>query len=256
MQHAMPARPFIADGLWRCLCPSFQPALLARRLSIVAAPRPRRLPRCPLVRRPPRRLQQTATAEAPNDAPQYTNFGPSASARGGRTRSAPTAAETAYTSSNRAVSRSEEPNRSLPIKRVLEDVHGGSRRHIKGFLPKELQGMSTEAIYALLRTRARRGYSFWVDGIVTFLVKERKEQPNAKLYSAMILVNVNPQAGSAGFVKSILKEMNEEGISLDTGTCHDILKASLVFCLEDGANNGMHPGSSHPPRLSSSHVNP
>ncbi|KAJ9636825.1 hypothetical protein H2199_007819 [Coniosporium tulheliwenetii] len=64
--------------------------------------------------------------------------------------------------------------------------------------------------------------------LVEFLVVERNERPNAKLFSALILANVDPVEGSAADVGALLSELRAEGLEPDAGVCHDALKALAV----------------------------
>ncbi|KAJ9666942.1 hypothetical protein H2201_003076 [Coniosporium apollinis] len=53
--------------------------------------------------------------------------------------------------------------------------------------------------------------------LVEFLVVERNERPNAKLFSALILANVDPVEGSAADVGALLSELRAEGLEPDAG---------------------------------------
>ena len=65
--------------------------------------------------------------------------------------------------------------------------------------------------------------------IVEFLVKERGEQPNESLYEALIRVNVDPYYGSAETVRSLLKEMTDNGIPTSLRVYHAILEVSQDY---------------------------
>ncbi|KAF2837158.1 hypothetical protein M501DRAFT_938257 [Patellaria atrata CBS 101060] len=93
--------------------------------------------------------------------------------------------------------------------------------------PKALANLETEEVYTLLRKRALDGQNDIVDRIIENLVQHRREPPNLKIYSALILRNVNT-SGSAQEVVAILHEMKEEGVALDARTCHDVLKVLSV----------------------------
>ena len=87
-----------------------------------------------------------------------------------------------------------------------------------------LASVSIESLYDWLDSEAGRGSLDEVNKIVTHLVKDRHEEPNIRLYAAMILGNVDPALGSAGKVAALLKEMKTEGINADSGTYHRSLK--------------------------------
>ena len=76
----------------------------------------------------------------------------------------------------------------------------------------------------MLRTSATHGKTKEVKALVEHLVHERQEEPNLRLYAALILANVNPSEGSVTEVNALLEEMMEEGLSPDSGICHDIIK--------------------------------
>jgi len=82
----------------------------------------------------------------------------------------------------------------------------------------------TSLLYDLLRESAGQGRTREVAFFVDHLVRLRLEKPNARLYSALIVVNVDPEEGSVFRVERLLEEMEQEGIILDNGICHDILK--------------------------------
>lgn len=86
----------------------------------------------------------------------------------------------------------------------------------------------TSELYSVLRKRAALGLTESVNTLVDFLVKERCEKPNVRLYAAQILVNVNSEEGSAARVAQILHEMSIEKIDVDTAICHDALKVCLL----------------------------
>lgn len=84
--------------------------------------------------------------------------------------------------------------------------------------------MSTDELYTLLRQYASKGHVRKVDELVETLVRKRHEEPNAKIYAALILANIDCEHGSAERVKTLLDEMAEEGIILDHAVCNNILK--------------------------------
>ncbi|OCL03225.1 hypothetical protein AOQ84DRAFT_348060 [Glonium stellatum] len=97
-------------------------------------------------------------------------------------------------------------------------------RLVKG----RLEELDTTAIYDNLRVWAATGNQAKVTEAVRYLIYERQERPNVRLYSALILVNVSPLYGTAGKVAALLQDMRHDGIELDAGTCHDVLEALAV----------------------------
>ena len=62
--------------------------------------------------------------------------------------------------------------------------------------------------------------------IVEFLVTEGGEQPNERLYEALIRANVDPMYGSAGIARSLLSEMEDKGIPTSLSIYHAVLEVS------------------------------
>ncbi|KAI9850200.1 MAG: hypothetical protein M1838_006009 [Thelocarpon superellum] len=63
---------------------------------------------------------------------------------------------------------------------------------------------------------------------VRYLVKDRHEKPNLKLYSALLLGHIDPAHGSVEGMLKLLAEMKEHGIAPDAGAYHNILKVLAV----------------------------
>ncbi|KAF2262145.1 hypothetical protein CC78DRAFT_520588 [Lojkania enalia] len=172
----MMTRPVVYDGLWRCLCPSFQPARSLRRLVQCQVTNN-------LSNKPPRPLRTTrsytVTPDANSQSPVFR-------------------------------SGSQGPAR-LQNKDKLSLVH-----------------LPTTELYARLRIDAAGGRSQEVMNIVKILIKDRREKPNILLYSAILHSFVSPEDGTAGKIRRILEEMQEEGIELDATACHNILEALAV----------------------------
>lgn len=190
MRNVMPTTPIVVDGLWRCLCPSFQPASVAGRI-----------PRCtPRPRRPP----------------------PHASATLRQARHASTA--DARRNEHRPEQTELRESLFLPI----------ATGPVAAWFPRALADASTETLYHRLRSGAGRGDIKWVTTCVEYLVKERQEQPNLRLYNALILANVSPEEGSAARVDALLEEMRDEGLEPDSGVCHCVLKVRrALLCVSE-----------------------
>lgn len=78
-------------------------------------------------------------------------------------------------------------------------------------------------IYNHIRRQAAHGRVADVQRFVHELV-QRGEKPNLRMYSALILTNIDREAGSAAEVKELFKEMASEGIVPDVLVYHDALK--------------------------------
>lgn len=93
---------------------------------------------------------------------------------------------------------------------------------------KTLPEKSTEQLYEDLLSQASRGYIEDVERLVKYLIGERGQQPNLRLYRALILANINPPHGSAESVISILQELAAEGLEPDAGICYSVIKVLAV----------------------------
>ncbi|KAI9683408.1 MAG: Telomerase protein component 1 [Trizodia sp. TS-e1964] len=104
--------------------------------------------------------------------------------------------------------RAPEPSEALP----------SSKRNSLAF----------EAYYTKLHNEAFAGNYHAVQYIVDFLLKNKHEAPNIRLYGALILANVDPANGSAEAVATLLKEMKAENIGMDSSIYHSALRALSV----------------------------
>ncbi|KAI9816322.1 MAG: Telomerase protein component 1 [Phylliscum demangeonii] len=85
-----------------------------------------------------------------------------------------------------------------------------------------------EQLYEHLSSAAAQGQLTEVDQLVTHFLQDRHEEPNVRLYNALILANVNAERGSAGKVAGWLRELGREGLVPDSGTFHHALKVLSV----------------------------
>lgn len=84
-------------------------------------------------------------------------------------------------------------------------------------------------LYTILRRHAARGSLEEVELLAAYLIKEKGEPPNLKLYSAMILCNINPEKGSAARVTTLYRELEEDGLVPDSVLFHDALKVRRLI---------------------------
>lgn len=201
-QHVMNAGQLAVDGLWQCLCPAFRPATLARSYRQVgAATRPRA--QCLVASR----TRRGAASQARIEAAQF------------------------HHGQSYKLFESNDPRR-LPGR--PKGVTTPRMRAVQGRRERpHLDQEHTPFLYELLRTAASKGETKEVDRIVEILVQDRLEEPNLRLYGSLILVNVHPFHGSVGRVNALLEEMAEEGLVMDVGLCHDVLK--VLYRLACGA---------------------
>jgi len=103
---------------------------------------------------------------------------------------------------------------------VRDDVDGTLEQHASK------KPVSISELYAILRRYAARGSQEEVELLVSNLIRERGESPNLKLYSAMVLCNIDPARGSAGRIKVLFRELEDSGLVPDAILFHDALKVS------------------------------
>lgn len=93
-------------------------------------------------------------------------------------------------------------------------------------------------LYDKLRLMSFKGNHKEIEDVVGVLVRDHHEQPNIRLYNALILSNIDPVNGSAAKVSRLLREMTKEGIIPESGTYHALLKVrrALVNLALSGAD--------------------
>jgi pentatricopeptide repeat protein len=92
-----------------------------------------------------------------------------------------------------------------------------------------LDSLGTEAevingLYDLLRRQAGQGKIDHTQKIAEELVGKREQEPNLRIYSALIIANVHAEHGSVADIKRLLRDMSEQGLIPDAAICHNILK--------------------------------
>ena len=80
--------------------------------------------------------------------------------------------------------------------------------------------------YQILRQIALGANYRQTQECVRILVEERGENPNLRLYEALLLANADHEHGSASEVASILEEMKNEGLTPESATYHAILRVN------------------------------
>lgn len=64
--------------------------------------------------------------------------------------------------------------------------------------------------------------------ILRLLIRDRHVQPNARHYKALILANTDNERGSPQLVRGLLEEMENNGITADSGTLHGALQVGTI----------------------------
>jgi hypothetical protein len=181
--------PLTIDGLWYCLCPSFQPSYL----------------RCPgppfkSTRNASRRLQSSASHGASQHVDRHI-----------RDNKAP---EEYKTQTPKCV--------TLRFPRSHADT------------TENLQSLSVPALEDLLEqlSSQRRTFSFQIIDVLRVLLQKHRISPTTRHYRAYILGNIDLRCGSPGNIRSLLQEMEREGITADSATLHAALEVITFFFVQ------------------------
>ena len=177
------------DGLWHCLCPSFSLGTLAKASRIS---------------RPINALfRQCSTSSTATRQQIY----------GGQ--------------------RPHHPQIQSSLNKQLANIdnarclHDWSDERYKPLGKSRLDGLTTRQAYEELRRASIHGDYLTVEKLVQILVRNHREEPNSRLYHALLLANTNPENGSLADVTRLLQEMADNGIPLDSAAYHAILKVIL-----------------------------
>lgn len=223
----MPAVRIPIDGLWRCLCPSFE-ATLAR----------------PVL---PRNLPSTISSVDKKQSPrfrsrQYSTANPPSRGRGD------------VPIPSKAFAVKKHPLRVFPqaaqednvVAPVIERISVGRpivahkvRARYTSPLPPEEQerrnNASTSTLHEWLGAYSTQdgGYDKVTD-LVEYLVRARGEKPALAHYDALLRVNSDADKGSAEAVRALLAEMKEEGIGADSRAYHGVLQVSWTGRVKTG----------------------
>lgn len=204
------SRPHIViDGLWRCLCPSADVAVISKTFNLARIPttNPRPLRNIGGIRPGPKNQCQktfhTISKRQHND-------------------DTPRSSKHEHDSS-----WNENPEYFHYLRRALARNPWISRRFFGApeELPDHLPNIDTKNIYdALSVLQNLEGTYDRIIMTVEHLVKERGEQPNERLYECLIKANVDPDRGSAESARSLAREMVEMGIQTSPRIYHALLE--------------------------------
>lgn len=192
----MPPGKQAIDGLWHCLCPSFnaQPLIQCRPVR-----HSQRLPR---------------PWHAAVQRPAHRSF-----AGQGCRRSASEA------SSPRKQTRQRRSFRSILLSSSDTPAAKPATKHWS-WNGTPIRGLTNGDAYEALRNASTTGNYEMVEALLDVLIRERHEVPSPQLYLALILANTSPH-GSPEEVSKLLQEMEESGIILDSAMYHAILKVHV-----------------------------
>jgi hypothetical protein len=198
----MPQRRLILDGLWYCLCPSFNLATLRRPgVSLIKGNRDLQSGRLPI--------------RTPLSRRCYSSSRPASAGKGS------TGKETAPDNASSTVAPAEQRNTQPGPSKTAHP------NHFIG-VPENLAGQSTAILESKLKELSPRGPKIHSTmQILHTLVRMRHVRPGVRHYRALILANADPERGSPDVLRGLLTEMEQNGIPADSGTLHAALQVRV-----------------------------
>lgn len=125
----------------------------------------------------------------------------------------------------------------VPLSSYLEDdqaaeIEDPSRQIEFAFPPKshpEFDGVDLSLLHHKLQSLTKTKDSYVQIGeLVTYLIRNRGEQPSLVHYDALIRANADADLGSADVVRFLLQEMKDLGIGADSGLYHGVLQVLTI----------------------------
>lgn len=211
----MSPRTLVLDGLWHSLCPSFNQLALSRPSSVLSSRKhnfkPSPLPAIRIAPTVPRRCFSS----------QHGGLDDSKNT-GDKTESSITSHNDPPTSSPESKSESKsEPH--VNEAHADDQLRKARQRYLR--LPEGYANKSEAALEGRLRAAATRDPSIvGTTQILRDLIRDRGVEPHTRHYQALIFANCDNEMGSPEVVQHLLQEMEENGITADSGTLHAALK--------------------------------
>lgn len=209
----MSRRALVLDGLWHSLCPSFNQLALSRPSSLLRS-RKHNFKPCPLpairIAPPVPRRCYSSQDRGFNDSNNPGDIqDPSTNSH-----------NDAPTSSPESKSRSEPHVDEADADDQLRKARKRSLR-----LPEGYDNKSEAALEGRLRAATTKDPSIVATTqILRALIRDRRVEPHTRHYQALIFANCDNEMGSPEVVQYLLQEMEENGITADSGTLHAALK--------------------------------
>jgi hypothetical protein len=220
----MSRRVLVLDGLWYSLCPSFSPLALTRANPLLKQRKPSSRP-CPpsalRIAAPPRHRCYSNNASK-TDARGHIEDNPT---RGGDGASPLFSESTSFPDEHW-----DNEYDSFDAENHDEEALISRRKKMINRwpgVPKYAADKSNDSLETLLQTEmAKKPNITSATHILRTLIRDRGVKPSARHYKALIMANSDALHGSPMFVRSLLEEMEKQGIAADSGTLH----AALQVC--------------------------
>ncbi|CAI7648399.1 unnamed protein product [Penicillium palitans] len=212
----MSRRALVLDGLWYSLCPSFTALNLSRSTAFPKSKgRNPRLYPLPSISSPSsgsRRCYNTSGGDSfkvPYNAGHHNDRSEPREPRENEYRDARLSADPTYA--------------GPPIRRK-GPLYTRTHKVQDDLLGKTNEGLESRLQYAMDNKPNIRH----ITQILRLLIRDRHVQPNARHYKALILANTDNERGSPQLVRGLLEEMENNGITADSGTLHGALQVLAV----------------------------
>lgn len=216
----MSHRTLVVDGLWYTLCPSFSPAVLSRyapslRLRHQSPGRCLAQPLSSTAALYRRFYSSDARKEHDdenlNKSPTHVNW---------YYRPSP-ATDTPFSPGEESENRQSNGVSSRRANEPFKQSRTSST-------PEHLQHKSEEWLERNLQYRVVKNPSIrGATEILRALIRDHGVKPKARHYKALILAHSDNERGSPDVVRSLLEEMEKNGIAADSGTLHAVLQVSI-----------------------------
>ncbi|KAJ5805221.1 hypothetical protein N7474_011108 [Penicillium riverlandense] len=212
----MSRRALVFDGLWYSLCPSFSLSTLSRPAPFLK--KPRRPPVLSVAATsPPRRCYKHKTGGFVDLNKVTDSTAPKTSKPKSFTDPEPSLPP------NEALNH-EEDTTSAPDSTAGEHSRSPSRR-----VPRNICEKSTDDLESMLEAVTLKSPNIrHTSSILGVLIRDRHIKPTARHYKALILANTDSERGSPDMVRLLLDEMENNGITADSGTLHSALQVLAV----------------------------
>lgn len=219
----MSRRALVLDGLWYSLCPSFTQLALSRQVPLL---RPRKRSSRP---RSPPAIRIAATPVSQRCYSSHTRILDDLDESKGH--SALGNPRTAISSNTEPPSPSSDHVENRPYPRTNESDNASESpapriRTVRVY--KDLEEKPTSYLEALLQ-RDKTPNIRATTQVLRALIRDRHVQPRARHYKALILANTDSVRGSPEAVRGLLEEMEDNGITADSGTLHAALQVIITL---------------------------
>jgi hypothetical protein len=130
------------------------------------------------------------------------------------------------TTKPRASLHCNAPGNSIYARKYLHQnaVFSELQRRDQGFMRE----LAIETAYQKLRQIALEGNYSQIQACVNIMLTVRDEKPNARLYDALLLANMDNEYGSASEISNLLEEMVNGGITQNSATYHAVLRVKFT----------------------------